>query len=320
MEGVGTIMANNEKGRRTLAGMKNNWQLYLMALPAALFFFAFAYMPMGGLIIAFKRYTFDGGIFGSPWADPWYRNFEVLFKNNATAMSAMRNTLALNALFISVGTIFALILSLSFNELHGIFYKRLTQSLTFLPFFISTVVVGIFVSGILAYETGSLNAVFTALGGEKINFYMQPQYWPGIMLIVNIWKGAGYTSIVYLAAISGIDGAYYEAAEIDGATHLQQIWSITLPLLRPTVIILTIMSVGKIMNADFGLFFNVTRDIPTLYPTVDVIDTYIYRALRKLGDIGISSATGFFQSVVSFILVLASNKLANKIEEGSALF
>jgi putative aldouronate transport system permease protein len=312
-------MAKIEKGR-TLTGVKNNWQLYLMALPAAALFFAFAYMPMVGLLIAFKRYTFDGGIFGSPWANPWYRNFEVLFKNNATAMTAMRNTLLLNALFISVGTIFALILSLSFNELRSPLYKRITQSLTFLPFFISTVVVGIFVSGILAYETGSLNAVFAALGGKKVNFYMEAKYWPGIMLIVNIWKGAGYTSIVYLAAISGIDGAYYEAAEIDGATHFQQIWSITLPLLRPTVIILTIMSVGKIMNADFGLFFNVTRDIPTLYPTVDVIDTYIYRALRKLGDIGISSATGFFQSVVSFILVLASNKLANKIEEGSALF
>jgi putative aldouronate transport system permease protein len=308
------------QGGRTLTSVKNNWQLYLMALPAAALFFAFAYMPLAGLVIAFKRYTFDGGIFGSPWANPWYRNFEVLFKNNATALSAMRNTLLLNALFISVGTVFALILSLSFNELRGPLYKRITQSLTFLPFFISTVVVGIFVSGILAYETGSLNAILVAIGGEKINFYMEPKYWPAIMLIVNIWKGAGYSSIVYLAAISGIDGAYYEAAEIDGATHMQQIWFITLPMLRPTVIILTIMSVGKIMNADFGLFFNVTRDIPTLYPTVDVIDTYIYRALRKLGDIGISSATGFFQSVVSFILVLASNKLANKIEEGSALF
>jgi putative aldouronate transport system permease protein len=140
------------------------------------------------------------------------------------------------------------------------------------------------------------------------------------MLIVNIWKGAGYSAIVYLAAISGIDMTFYEAAEIDGANRFQQTWYVTLPLLRPTVIILTIMAVGRIMNADFGLFFNVTRDIPNLYPTVEVIDTYIYRALKKMGDIGISSATGFFQSVVSFVLVLLSNKLADKIEEGSALF
>ena len=290
-----------------------------MAIPAVVLFFCFAYLPLGGLIIAFKRYTFDGGIFGSPWADPWYRNFLILF-NNPAAFNAMKNTLFLNALFISIGTVFALVLALSFNELRSPLYKRITQSLTFLPFFISTVVVGVLVAGVLAYETGSLNGLFVALGLPKVNFYMQASYWPTIMVIVNIWKGAGYSSIVYLAAISGIDGAYYEAAEIDGASHIQQIWYVTLPLLRPTVIILTIMAVGRIMNADFGLFFNVTRDIGTLYPTTEVLDTYIYRALRKLGDIGMSSATGFFQSVVSFILVLVSNKLANKIEEGSALF
>jgi putative aldouronate transport system permease protein len=149
---------------------------------------------------------------------------------------------------------------------------------------------------------------------------MEPSYWPLIMLVVNIWKGAGYNSIIYMAAISGIDGAYYEAAELDGASKWQQTWYVTLPLLRSTVIILTILAIGRIMNADFGLFYNVTRDIPMLYPTTDVIDTYIYRALRRQGDIGISSATGFFQSVVSFILVIISNKVANQIEEGSALF
>ena len=290
-----------------------------MALPAIVLFFCFAYMPMGGLIIAFKRYTFDGGIFGSAWADPWYRNFRILF-NNPDAFRAMRNTLFLNTLFISAGTIFALLLALGFNEIRNPFFKRLTQSITFLPFFISTVVVGVLVAGMLAYETGSINGILAALGREKINFYMQPSYWPVILLIVNIWKGVGYSSIVYLAAISGIDETLYEAAEIDGASHARQIWHITLPLLKPTVNILTIMAIGKIMNADFGLFFNVTRDIPTLYPTTDVIDTYIYRSLRRLGDVGISSATGFFQSVVSFVLVLASNKLAHKIEEGSALF
>jgi putative aldouronate transport system permease protein len=304
---------------KVLVTIRNNAQLYLMALPAAVLFFCFAYLPLVGLIIAFKRYTFDGGIFGSAWAEPWYRNFQILF-NNPDAFRAMRNTLFLNALFIGVGTVFALVLSLCFNELKSPVYKKITQSITFLPFFISTVVVGVLVSGVLAYETGSLNGILNSLGRPKVNFYMRPSYWPAIMLIVNVWKGAGYSSIVYLAAISGIDGAYYEAAEIDGAGHFQQIWYVTLPLLRPTVIILTIMAVGKIMNADFGLFFNVTRDIPTLYPTVDVIDTYIYRALRKLGDVGISSATGFFQSVVSFVLVLVSNKIADRIEEGSALF
>ena len=299
--------------------IRNNTQLYLMALPAVVLFFCFAYMPMAGLIIAFKRYTFDGGIFGSAWADPWYRNFLILV-NNPGALNAMKNTLFLNALFIVIGTVFAVSLALCFNEIRNPFYKRVTQSLTFLPYFISTVVVGVLVSGILAFETGSLNGFMASLGLKKVNFYMTPSYWPSIMVIVNIWKGAGYSAIVYLAAISGIDGSYYESAEIDGTTRFQQIWYITLPLLRPTIIILTILAVGRIMNADFGLFFNVTRDIPTLYPTVDVLDTYIYRALRRMGDIGISSATGFFQSVVAFILVLVSNKLADKIEKGSALF
>lgn len=318
---VQTAVTPKSKQRRSiLPTLRSNYQLYLMALPAMVLLFLFSYLPMGGLVIAFKRYTFDGGIFGSPWADPWYKNFELLFKNNPTAFTAMRNTLVLNAMFIVVGTVFALLLALCFNEVKNKAYKKFTQSLSFLPYFISTVVVGIFVSGLLAYDTGSINSLLTSLGMEKINFYMEPKYWPFIMLVVNIWKGAGYSSIVYMSAISGIDGAYYEAAEIDGATRFQQIWHVTLPLLRPTVIILTIMSVGKIMNADFGLFFNVTRDIPTLYPSVDVIDTYIYRALRKVGDIGISSATGFFQSTVSFILVLICNKIANKIEAGSALF
>lgn len=318
---VRTAVSPKTKQKRSiLPSLRSHYQLYLMALPAMVLLFLFSYLPMGGLVIAFKRYTFDGGIFGSPWADPWYKNFELLFKNNPAAFTAMRNTLVLNAMFIVVGTIFALLLALCFNEIKTKTYKKFTQSLSFLPYFISTVVVGIFVSGLLAYDTGSINSLLTSLGMEKINFYMEPKYWPFIMLVVNIWKGAGYSSIVYMSAISGIDGAYYEAAEIDGATRFQQIWHVTLPLLRPTVIILTIMSVGKIMNADFGLFFNVTRDIPTLYPTVDVIDTYIYRALRKVGDIGISSATGFFQSTVSFILVLICNKIANKIEAGTALF
>jgi len=292
----------------------------MMALPAMVLLFLFSYLPMGGLVVAFKRYTLEGGIFGSPWSDPWYKNFELLFRNNPDAFIAIRNTLLLNAMFIAVGTVFSVTLALCFNELHSQIYKKITQSISFLPYFISSVVVGIFVSGLLAYDTGSINSLIVTLGGKKINFYMEPKYWPFILLVVNIWKGAGYSSIVYLAAISGIDGAYYEAAEIDGATRMQQIWYVTLPLLRPTVIILTILSVGRIMNADFGLFYNVTRDIPTLYPTVDVIDTYIYRALRKIGDIGISSATGFFQSVVSFVLVVVCNKIANKIEEGSALF
>ncbi|MCL2702799.1 MAG: ABC transporter permease subunit [Defluviitaleaceae bacterium] len=312
-----TDKLNRKKIRRIFG----DWQLYAMALPCVALLFAFAYMPMGGLILAFKRVTdFSVGIFRSPWADPWYRNFELLFRGNPAALSAMRNTLFMNFLFISVGTVFALALALSFNEIRRPFYKRLTQSISFLPYFISTVVIGIFVSGMLAFETGSVTNLIHSITGERIRFYMEPGYWPGIMLAVNIWRLGGFNAIIYLAAISGIDPQLYEAAEIDGASRMQQTWHVTLPLLVPTIIILTILAIGRIMNADFGLFFNVTRDVASLYPTMDVLDTYIYRALRRSGDIGISTATGFFQSVVSFALVIVSNKLANKIEKGSALF
>lgn len=306
-----------EKLPRRKQNIKRYIPLYLMAVPAMVLFFLFAYMPMAGLIIAFKEYEFSGGIFGSPWINPWFKNFEILF-NNQNAFVAIRNTLTLNAMFIVFGTTFAL--ALAFNEIRGRRLKKVTQSLSFLPYFISTVVVGIFVSSLLGFETGSVNGLLQGLGMEKIAFYMDAKYWPAIMVIVNIWKGAGYSAIVYLAAITGIDTSLYEAAEIDGAGRAKQVWHITLPLLRPTIIVLTIMSIGKIMNSDFGLFYNVTGDMPTLYSTVDVIDTYIYRSLRQMGDIGISSATGFFQSVVGFALVLVSNKVANKIDKGSALF
>lgn len=305
---------------RFAAALKKNWQLYLMAAPAVVLLFCFAYMPMGGLVIAFKKYNFKMGIWGSPWMDPWYKNFELLFKNNTAALNAIRNTILLNFLFIGCGTVFALALSLAFNEITNKYIKKLTQSFSFLPYFISTVVVGIFVTGLLGYENGVINRIITSFGGEKIAFYMEAKWWPLILLIVNIWKGAGYSAVVYLATISGFDSGYYEAAKIDGASKWQQVWYISLPLLKPTVITLTLLSIGKIMNADFGLFYNVTGDMPTLYATTDVLDTYIYRALRQLGDIGISSATGFFQSVVGFVLVLVSNKVARKYEDSAALF
>ncbi|MDF2539291.1 MAG: sugar transporter permease [Herbinix sp.] len=310
----------SNKFKKLIYDLKTGWQLYIMALPAMLLLFLFAYLPMGGLVIAFKNFNFRKGIFGSDWMDPWYKNFKIIFDHNDAATSAIRNTLILNFIFIVGGTIFALSLALAFNEITHKFFKKLTQSLTFLPYFISTVVVGIFVSGIFGYDHGTINSLLVNLGFDKVEFYMKPSYWPVILLIVNIWKGAGYSAVVYLATISGIDSSYYEAAQIDGASRWQQMWYISLPLLRPTVIILTLLAIGRIMNADFGLFYNVTGDMPVLYSATDVLDTYIYRALRMTGDIGISSATGFFQSVVSFVLVITSNAIVRRYEKDAALF
>lgn len=320
VKATNTTHSNRRAARAPGRSALQDWQLYLMAFPAMALLFLFAYMPLGGLVIAFKNYDFQKGIFGSPWMNPFYKNFEILFHNNPAAFTAMRNTILLNALFIAAGTVAALILTLALNEITNRTYKKITQSVTFLPYFISTVVVGVFVAGLFNYDTGTINHLLQIFGFQKINFYMESKYWPWIMLLVNIWKGVGYTAVVYLATIGGFDSAYYEAAQIDGASRMQQIRYISLPLLRPTIIIMTLMSVGKIMNADFGLFYNVTGDMPSLYATTDVLDTFIYRTLRQTGDIGISSATGFFQSVVSFVLVLICNRFANKIEEGSALF
>ena len=304
----------------SLRQVLSSWQLYVMALPTAALLFAFSYMPMFGTLLAFKRFRIKDGILGSPWMNPLLRNFEILFRPNSAAVNAIKNTLVLNLMFITVGTLFALALALMFNEIRHKRYKKITQSLTFLPYFISTVVVGIFAAGLLGYDNGVINSLLSSMGMQRIAFYMEPGYWPWILLVVNIWKGAGYSSVVYLATIAGIDSSYYEAAQIDGASKWNQIRYISLPLLRPTVIILTLLAIGKIMNADFGLFFNVTGDMPAIYSSTDVIDTFIYRTLRKTGDIGISTAVGLFQSAVSFALVLLSNWAARRVDDSAALF
>ena len=302
-----------------LRRLRGHWQIYIMALPTVALLFCFNYMPMFGSILAFKKQFKPAlGIWNSPWISPWYRNFLAL--RSADAMRAIRNTLSLNLMFIAVGTLFALSLALAFNEVRHSAYKKFTQSLSFLPHFISTVVIGIFASGLLNYENGSINGLLSSLGYEKIAFYMEPRYWPVILLIVTLWKSAGYNSVVYLATIAGIDAELYEAAKIDGANRWDEMLHISLPMLRPTVIVLTLLSVGRIMNADFGLFYNVTQDMPALYSATDVIDTYVYRLLRLQGNIGISTAVGLFQSVISFALVMLSNAAARKIDDSAALF
>ncbi len=311
---------HKSKFKRTLLGLRAGWQLYLMALPTVLLLFAFSYMPMFGTVLAFKRYKPLQGIWGSPWMQPLTRNFQVLFRNSPAAINAIKNTLLLNFLFIVVGTLFSIALALAFNEIRHKTYKKITQSLSFLPYFISTVVLGIFASGLLNYENGSINSMLAAFGFARVPFYTLPNLWPTILLIVVIWKGAGYNSVVYLATIAGIDAELYEAAKIDGASRWDEMRYISMPMLKPTIIVLTLLSIGRIMNADFGLFYNVTQDMPSLYPTTDVIDTFIFRALRKTGDVGISSATALFQSLVSFVMVLLSNFIARRIDETAALF
>jgi putative aldouronate transport system permease protein len=299
--------------------MRNNWQMYIMGVPAVVMFVLFNYLPMAGIIIAFKQYNFKQGIFGSPWMEPFFKNFGVVV-GNPQAWNAIKNTVLLNVLFIVSGTIAALALSIMLNEIRSKVYRRIAQSLTFLPFFISWVVVGLFATFILNYDYGLINNVLAAVGLERIMFFQSPAYWPFILMVVSIWKGVGYSAVIYLATMSGFSEEHYEAARIDGASRMQEIMKITLPLLYPTVIILTLLAIGNIMRADFGMFYFTTNDIGMLYPTTDVIDTFVYRGLRVTGNIGISSATGMFQSVTSLFFVLVFNWMANRYQEGYGLF
>lgn len=293
--------------------------LLLLALPGALLLFLFSYLPLAGILIAFKDFKFGPGIFGSEWQKPIYYNFIYLFTSSGT-LRATVNTMFLNCIFIISGVLAAVTFALLLNEIVSVRYRKLVQSFSFLPYFMSWIVVSVFVYGIFSEQGGALNGMIVSLGGKRIDWYTTPEYWPAILLGVTLWKFVGYNAVIYLATITGIDPTIFEAAQIDGANRMQQAAHITLPLLLPTMTILVLLQVGRIMNADFGMFYGIIGDNSLLYPSTDVLDTFIYRNLRKLGDIGMSSAAGLFQSVISFTLLLACNGLARKMQGASSLF
>lgn len=301
-------------GRRNL---ETTLTLTLMALPGIIALFIFAYLPMAGLIIAFKDYRFADGILGSAWVG--FDNFRFLFGTD-TAWRITRNTLLMNTLFITTGTIASLLIALLMNEVYTNFMSKYYQTLLFFPYFISWVIVSYFVFGFLNTETGIVNQVITGMGGEAVPWYREARYWPGILTLAHLWNSVGFSSIIYLAGMLAIDPAYYEAAKIDGASKLQQMRYITLPLILPLIIILVLLAIGRIFNADFGLFYFVPRDNPMLYPTTDVIDTFVYRSLVRLGNISMAAAAGFYQSVVGFVLVIGANWLVRRINRDYALF
>jgi putative aldouronate transport system permease protein len=313
----------NSVNSRGLAGfgkeLFTNRTLYLMTLPAIVLFILFNYLPLTGIIVAFKDYNFRDGIFGSRWTSPFYKNFIFFFKSGDFAR-VTRNTLLLNFSFIIFNTFFAVLAALMLNEVAGLRLRKVLQGSLLLPYFVSWVVVAVFAFSALNYDYGIINTVLRALGKEPVDYYSKSSLWPGIMTGIYIWKNIGYSGILYSATLAGISPEYYEAATIDGANRFQRIWHISLPHLLPTITILTLLSIGRIMNADFGMFYSIVGENPMLYPTADVIDTYVYRTLRKLGDVGMSSAAGFYQSAAAFILVLVSNRLARRYQPEGSLF
>ncbi len=292
--------------------------LLLLLLPGTLYLLINNYLPMFGTIIAFKDFNYAKGIWGSDWSG--FKNFEYLF-NTPDAWVITRNTVGYNALFIIVNTIAAVVVAVALNELKNRIMAKFFQSVMLLPHFLSMVVISYLVYSLLSQQFGYINkAILEPLGLDAISWYTEPKFWPFILPLVNLWAHIGFVSVIYLAAIIGIDNEYYEAAIIDGANKWQQIRSITLPLIIPVITIMTLLAVGKVFNSDFGLFYQVPLDAGALYPVTQTIDTYVYNALLRLGDLGMSSASGVYQSVVGFVLVMATNWIVRKVNKDNALF
>nr|WP_205516965.1 ABC transporter permease subunit [Paenibacillus sp. SYP-B3998] len=301
--------------------MKNKAFLF-MVLPGALYFVIFAYLPMFGSILAFKDFHISPqGFFASVFNSKWVglKNFEFLFSTD-DAFLITRNTVLYNLALIFIGLVCAVTFAIILNELLSKKLAKIYQTAMFMPYFLSWVIISYFAFTLLSVDKGVLNRIILSLGGEKISWYADTTYWPYILIIMGIWKSVGYGSVVYLAAITGIDRSYYEAAMIDGATKWQQIRYITLPQLKPLMIILTILALGGIFRSDFGLFFQIPKDSGALYAVTNVIDTFVYNSLINTGDIGMSTAAGLYQSVVGLILVMLANYTVRKIEKEYAVF
>ncbi len=290
---------------------------YLLMLPAALYTFLYGYVTMPYLIMAFQRFNYRTGIFTSPWIG--FGNFEFFFRSQRAWMVTF-NTLRLNLLFIIIGTIFALGIAILLSELRTRRFVKVAQSTFLFPYFISWVVVSYIMFSIFGTRLGLLNQFLQGIGLEGRNWYANPDPWPRILLTLHIWKHTGMRTVIYLAAIAAIDPQLYEAATIDGASRRQQVWHITIPHLLPVVAILTLLAIGRIFYADFGMIYTIVRDNGLLYPTTDVIDTYVFRALRLHGNPAQAMAVNLYQSVVGFILVFGSNWITRKIFPQGALY
>lgn len=308
----------NVLGRRNagIRRFRKNLPLLMLALPAIIYLFVFNYIPLYGLVLPFKNYQYSKGFFGSEWVG--LENFKILL-NNKQVLIATRNTFFYNLTFIIVGTCVAVVLALMLYEMTSRFVK-VYQTMLLLPHFISWVIVAYVALVFLDMDAGLFNGVRKLFGAEPILWYNSPKYWPPLIVIFNVWKSMGFSAIMYYASLMGVDQELFEAAKIDGAGKLKQMWHIAIPSIKPLIITLTILNIGKIFYGDFGLFYNLPQNSPLLYSATDVIDTYVYRTLTVLGDMGISSAVGFYQSVLGFILVLLTNWVVNRIDSDNALF
>ncbi len=314
MSGVAKQQGKQMTQKRNL---KRYLPLYLMALPGMLYLFINNYMPLPGLVLAFKKFNARKGIFKSDFVG--FKNFKYLFATK-DAFIITRNTILYNVVFIIVNTVLAIFVAILLAEMTSR-VKKAYQSAILLPYMISMVIVSYLVFGFLSTENGFINnSILRPLGKDPVAWYMEKKYWPFILVFVSAWKGVGYNCVIYLASILGIDRSIYESAAIDGASKWQQIFKITIPMLKTTIVMLTLLAIGRIFYSDFGLFYQVPQNQGALFSVTNTIDTYVYRGLLELGDMSMSSAAGLYQSIVGFILVLGSNLVVKKIDPDYALF
>lgn len=307
----------HRKSKSFFRTLRENKILLLMLVPATAYTIIFSYIPMAGLVLAFKNYRYADGIFGSPWVG--LENFRFL-KLSGKLWPITRNTILYNLAFIIIGMIFQIGFAIILSEIRGKHFKRFAQSSMFLPHFISWVVVAAIAYNLFNFERGVVNNFLRSFNIDPINVYNNPDIWPFLLIFFKTWKGLGYGSVVYLAAITGIDQQMYEAADIDGANIWQKIFRITIPSIMPTIMIMLLLALGGIFRGDFGLFYQLIGNNNILLPKTDIIDTFVFRSLLSTSDMGMASAAGLYQSIVCFVTILFANYCVKKVDPDYALY
>ncbi|NLX82206.1 MAG: sugar ABC transporter permease [Clostridiales bacterium] len=316
---MSSVKSTTIKRQRQISTLRagENISLFLMTLPGVILFLCFAYLPMAGIVLAFKSFKPRLGIFGSTWVG--LKNFEFMIRN-ATFWLTVRNTLFYNVIFLIIGILGPLAFALAVNEVRPKRVARVYQTLTIMPHFVSYVVVSVIVFAILSADSGIMGNYMKSQGLAPIVFYSEPGYWPWILSIVYLWKHIGYSSIIYLGTITGISDEFFEAAVIDGASKWQQIVHITLPFLKPMVVVLAIIRVGAMFSSNFDLFYQVPMNSGQLYPVTNTINVFTYNTLRNSNNVSLSAAVGFVQSVAGFLLVVGTNRVIRAIDPDLAMF
>lgn len=307
--------------RRSFADtVKRRSALYVMLIPGVLYLILFNYLPMFGMILSFKKINFRDGILGSAWCG--LDNFRYAL-SAPSLITALKNTILYNIVFLFIGMALSILLAIMLDLLWGKLSKKVYQTIMIMPHFLSWVIVSYLVFGFLSMESGVVNnTILPIFGIDKINWYMEPKYWPTILIIVYFWKSWGYSSIIYTSALAGVDVQLYEAADIDGASVPQKLWNITIPAIKPIISMMLILKVGAILTTDMGLFYQIPLNTPQLYNTTNVISTYTYNLMTGSGanTLGMASATSMLNSLVGFVLIIISNGIVKKLDSDGAIF